>query len=247
MPPVHDQAIVLRHLDFSETSQVLACLTREHGQRRLIAKGIKRGTKKGKPSTTIDLLERGDIVFILKSHGEAGLAILSEWRQADAYLGLRASLPAWYAAQYAAEITGAMTEEADPHPEVFDALAGLLQALAAGSAAMPCVVVYQCGLLLAAGFWPDLTRCMLCDRPAPPGRAAYYAVTQGGLICRQCEPQVPEKRYLNADTIEALRSRRFDERTTAAGFDVLDETISIAVGRPMSLAAGLRNTAAGLG
>ncbi len=37
MASVKDVAIVLRRLDYSETSQVLAMLTREHGQQRLIA------------------------------------------------------------------------------------------------------------------------------------------------------------------------------------------------------------------
>jgi DNA repair protein RecO (recombination protein O) len=236
MPPIRDQAIILRHLDFSETSQVLACLTREHGPRRFIAKGIKRGTKKGKPSAAIDLLERGEVVFLVKPHSDASLAILSEWHQADAYLGLRTNLHAWYAAQYAAEITSTMTEEADPHPEVFDALASLLAALADGTPVLPAVVTYQRELLTAAGFWPDLTRCVMCDRPAPPGRAGYYSATQGGLICRQCEPRVPVKQYLSADSLEALRSGQFNEKTSGAAFEVLDYTMANAIGRPMSLA-----------
>lgn len=226
---------MLRHLDYSETSQVLACLTREHGQRRLIAKGIKRGTKKGKPSTTIDILERGEMVFIVRPQAENDLAILTEWKQLDAHLGLRDSLPAWYAGQYAAEITSAMTEEADPHPELFDALAALLNALATGSLPLVSLVSYQCGLLISAGLWPALDRCMLCNRPAPSGRAGYYSPVQGGLICRQCEPQVSMKTYVGAAALEALRLRRFDSSTSEHIFVTLDATIAIAAGRPMSL------------
>lgn len=236
MPPEKDEAIVLRHLDFSETSQVIACLTRAHGPRRLIAKGIKRGTGKGKPSSIIDLLERGEVVFIVKTQGDAGLSILTEWRQIDAHLALRRDLRAWYAAQYAAEITAAMTEEADPHPELYDALAGLLSRLGEGGPALMPLAAYQCGLLTSTGFWPDLTRCVSCDRPAPPGRAGYYAAAQGGLICRQCEPQIPGKRFLAADLLGALRERRFNEVQAAAAFPVLDETIANAVGRPMAVA-----------
>ncbi len=247
MPPIRDEAIVLRHLDYSETSQVLACLTREHGPRRFIAKGIKRSTKQGRPSATIDLLERGTAVFLVKAHAEDSLALLTEWQQADAYLGLRTHLPAWYAAQYAAEITSAMTEEADPHAEVFDALAGLLHALASGSEVLPAIVGYQCGLILSTGFWPDLSRCMVCNRPAPPGRAGYYAPVQGGLVCRQCEPQVSVRHYVKADTLQALRTREFDgggaeaarsdrPNATSAAFHLLDQTIGTAVGRVMALA-----------
>ena len=55
MPLVKDEAIVLRRLDSSESSQVLVFFTREHGPQRLIAKGIKRGTKQ-RFATGIDLL-----------------------------------------------------------------------------------------------------------------------------------------------------------------------------------------------
>lgn len=243
MPPLKDQAIVLRHLDYSETSQVLACLTRLHGPRRLIAKGIKRSTKKGKPSAAIDLLEYGEMVFIDHGHSGEGLAILTEWQQTDAHLGLRDNLRAWYAGQYAAEITSAMTEEADPHPELFDALAGLLQALAAGSPPLISIVSYQCALLIAAGLWPDLDRCVMCNRPAPSGRAGYYAAVQGGLVCRQCEPQLAAKQFVSSVTLDALRSRQFDAATAEQAFAILDATIATAVGRPMSLATAIQKWA----
>ena len=40
-----DQAVVLLRYDYSETSQIVALMTRDHGVVRAIAKGIKRGTK----------------------------------------------------------------------------------------------------------------------------------------------------------------------------------------------------------
>jgi DNA repair protein RecO (recombination protein O) len=235
MPPVKDQAIVLRHLDYSETSQVLACLTRQHGPRRFIAKGIKRATK-NKAASIIDLLEQGEVVFLVRPQSDSELSILTEWRQVDAHLGLRTNLHAWYCAQYAAEITSTMTEEADPHPELFDALAALLQSLASGTAALPAIVAYQCALLITAGVWPDLTRCVVCDRPAPDGRAGFYAPIQGGLVCRSCEPAVPGRHYVRAANLDALRSRQFDPASSAAVFELLDETVTAASGRPSSLA-----------
>lgn len=234
MPPVRDQAIVLRHLDYSETSQVLACLTREHGPRRFIAKGIKRGTRH-KAATLIDLLEEGEVVFLIRPQSNSELSILTEWQQLDAHLGLRNNLHAWYAALYAAEVTSAMTEEADPHPELFDALRVLLGRLSAEGAVLPAVVSYQCAVLRVAGLWPDLTRCTVCDRPAPPGRAGYYSAIQGGLVCRSCEPKVPDRKYLAAAHLDALRTRRFDEASALLLFELLDETIATAAGRPTSL------------
>ena len=98
MPAIKDEAITLRRLDYSETSQVLVFLTREHGCRRLIAKGIKRGTRQ-RFATGIDLLERGQIMFISKSQSDASLGTLTEWRQLDAYMGLRGDLRRLYSGQ----------------------------------------------------------------------------------------------------------------------------------------------------
>jgi len=240
MGAIKDQAIVLRRLDYSETSQILAFLTREHGPRRLIAKGVKRSTKT-KFAIGIDLLERGSVVFIPKTQGERSLATLTEWRQIEAYLGMRDNLRRWYAAQYAAEITSAMTEEADPHPELFDALVACLGTLAHCEDPLPLLADYQCALLTSAGLWPDLTRCVVCGRPAPPERAGYFSAHQGGLICRQCEPTLVEKRTIPAAILTALRSCRFDTTTARNAFEVLDYTISHAMGRAPALSETMRS------
>jgi DNA repair protein RecO (recombination protein O) len=233
MGVIRDEAIVLRRLDYSENSQVLAFLTREHGPQRLIAKGIKRGTKK-KFATGIDLLERGHVLYIPPLR--EGLGTLTEWQQTEAHLGLRAELARWYAAQYAAEITGGMTQEADPHPELFDALAALLEALSAGSEPLRVLTAYQRALLTATGLWPDLTRCVICDRAAPPGRAGWFSAHQGGLVCRSCEPPLVEKRKLSAAALTALRENPAAAETLPPVFDILDYTIGQALGRPSTLA-----------
>jgi DNA repair protein RecO (recombination protein O) len=225
MPAIKDQAVALRRLDYSETSQVLLFLTREHGPRRLLAKGIKRSTKK-KPAAGIDLLEHGLLEFSSRAGGDSGLGMLMEWQQVNIYLGLRTGLDRLYAAQYAAEVTAGMVEEADPHPEVFDALVGLLEGLVAGGEALPLLTRYQATLLAGVGLWPDLTRCMLCDKPAPPGRAGFFSAGQGGLICRDCVNRVPEKTKVNASILDALRKGEFDNTTAPGSFEFLDYTFT---------------------
>ena len=53
-----DNAVCLRKLDYSETSQVLTLFTAGHGLVRVIAKGQKRSTKT-KVGVGVDLLEWG--------------------------------------------------------------------------------------------------------------------------------------------------------------------------------------------
>ncbi len=235
MSLIQDEAITLRRLDYSETSQVLVFFTREHGRSRLIAKGIKRSTKK-KYAVGIDLLERGRAVFTTGRSNHQGLGTLTEWRQIEAHLGLPDSLKRLYAAQYAAEITTAMTEDEDPHSQLYDSLADLLEKLSHGTDPLPAVIDYQCDLLYAAGFWPDLTRCVICDRLAPPGRAGYFSATQGGLVCRRCQENLPEKRLLPAKVLTALRQKDYSPGKAEEIFDLLDYAISQNWGKQTTLA-----------
>ncbi|MGQ9649081.1 MAG: DNA repair protein RecO [Phycisphaerae bacterium] len=235
MPTIKDEAITLKHLDYSETSQVLVFLTREHGCRRLIAKGIKRGTSK-RFAAGIELLERGQVVFIAKSQSDSSLGTLTEWRQLDAYMGLRDDLRRLYGGQYAAEITTAMVEEADPDTNLFDALRDLLGGLACGAEPLALLVSYQCALLRSAGLWPDLSRCVLCGKPAPAGRAGFLVVQEGGLACRDCERGIADKRKVSGATLDALRAAQLTPATAGDAFDLLNYTIAHVIGRQPSLA-----------
>src|SRR5262245_23108115 len=115
MSLLKDHAIALRRLDFSETSLVLAIFTREHGQQRVIAKGIKRSTKQ-KASVGIDLLELASVVIFQRAGHEDRMGTITEWQQQNTFPHLRSDLARWYAAQYAAEAVTQLTEVNDPHP-----------------------------------------------------------------------------------------------------------------------------------
>jgi DNA repair protein RecO (recombination protein O) len=201
-----DDAIVLRLAEYSETSQIVWLLTARSGLVRLIAKGVRRATAK-RPAVGLDLLEYGEAAFI-PPRGEAGLGTLTEWLQRDAFTGLRSNLPALYAGLYAAEATGALIEEFDPHPDVFAALHGLLGGLAAAPAGDPLaagrrLAEFQQALLAALGYAPNLVACVACGKQRGPGRGAYFSAAAGGLLCRACQAGYADKRRLTAAMLDA--------------------------------------------
>ncbi|MEK6642859.1 MAG: DNA repair protein RecO [Planctomycetota bacterium] len=239
MSIVRDQAIVLRRLDYSETSQVLAVFTRDHGQQRLIAKGIKRGTKT-RASTGIDLLELGAVMFSLRPGKEGVLATMTEWRQEENFAHLRRDLVRSYAAQYAAEATAQLTEVHDPHPGLFDALAAMLHALREGEP-LARLDQFLWALLTEIGLRPELDHCMSCGRSVHEDRVAYLSSRQGGAICRDCEPAVVEKRRTSGDVISWLADgAAADAGPMKQSFDLLDYYITETVGKPLRLAEPLR-------
>jgi DNA repair protein RecO (recombination protein O) len=240
MAILKDQAIVLRRLDYSESSQVLLFFTREHGSQRLIAKGVKRSTKK-RYGTAIDLLERGHVAWIRKAASETQLGTLTEWKQINAYLGLRSELIRLNGAQYAAEITGMLTADNDPHPLLFDALAESLHTLASGRSALPAIVAYQQTVLQEVGLWPDFERCVITGRAAPAGRPAYYSATQGGLVSRDQAGTLREKRLIPAKVLDHIRRRDWADDVAEPIFHVFNYTISHAAGKPPATTRPLLN------
>jgi len=136
-----DQGIVLRVSDYSEHSQIITLFTRAAGQVRLIAKGARRGTKQ-RVAPGLDLLELGQLSFA-RPRGDAGLGTLVEWRQMDAFLGLRDRPAPLHAGLYVAELLAALTVEFDPEPGLFDAALDVLRGLSAGQSGAPSIATWD--------------------------------------------------------------------------------------------------------
>jgi DNA repair protein RecO (recombination protein O) len=240
MSLVKDLAIVLRRLDYSETSQVLAMLTRSHGQQRLIARGVKRPAK-GRAATGIDLLELGHVVFSLRPGREESLATLTEWRQSDTFPHLRRELTCCYAAQYAAEAASRLTEVHDPHPGLFAALHELLLALATADP-VERLVGFLWRLLEEIGLRPELGVCMNCGREVGGSGAAYFSSREGGAICRDCEASMVEKFPVSPGTLALLAGGGpATGGQAAAAFNLLDYHLTQTLAGPLRLSGPLRN------
>ena len=200
MSIIADDAVVLARLDYSESSQVIVLLTRTHGKVRAIAKGVKRSTK-ARFAVGIDLLEVGHLMVSARSVRSENLATVTEWKQTRPLCGLREKLHRLHGAQYAAEITSHLTEDWDPHPDLFDALVATLTTLSeAAEAVVPCVA-YQRALLESIGSMPRFDACVRCDRSE---ELTHFSAFEGGMICRLCEPTQIEKRRVTGRTLATL-------------------------------------------
>lgn len=152
MPTVVDDAICVRHWDFSETSQTVSLFCREHGLLRGLAKGAKR--ERGRFSGGIDLLTRGQVVAIVKPGRE--LATLTDWDLQQTFRWLREDLDANRAAFYMVELLLRLITDGDPHPRVFDALISSLEMARFPSAIDQALLRYQWLLLEETGYRPRL-------------------------------------------------------------------------------------------
>jgi len=193
-----DLAICLRVTDFSETSQVVALLTSNHGLVPMIAKGAKRTSKSGAStfSGPIDLLVTGQAVFI-PAKAASELATLTAWQLLNHQTRLRTTLPALYAAMICADITLALLHPHDPHQDVFAELTATLDLLATPQ--QPRVLVaYAKTALVAAGYQPQLDSCLNCARPLAADEQAAFSPRAGGILCASCRSTVATKTPLVA-------------------------------------------------
>ncbi len=199
MPSEKATAIVIRTVEFSETSLVVTLFTREYGKIGALAKGARR--LKSPFESALDLLALCRIVFLHKSSD--ALDLLTEAKLLRRFRPAGRDLSGLYAGYYVAELLGALTDEDDPHPELFDLADEALAALAAGESVAKQVMRFELGALRCLGHMPSLDACVECGKPvAPAGRVAFGSV-DGGVLCSACRQGKGQITMVNAGVIRA--------------------------------------------
>jgi DNA repair protein RecO (recombination protein O) len=173
---VTDEAICIRHWDFSETSQTVSLFSRSHGLLRGLAKGSKRVG--GRFSGGIDLLTRGQVVAIVKPGRE--LSTLTDWTLLSTYRSLRTSLGANQSAYYVVDLVQRLVADGDPHPKLYDAVVDSLRALDEGQDCAAVLLAFQWLLLDEAGYKPSLKDPNELD--AQDATTLHFAPDGGGLV-----------------------------------------------------------------
>jgi DNA repair protein RecO (recombination protein O) len=219
VPPITDTAYVLRHWPFSETSQTVAVFGKRSGVLRGLAKGARR--EKGAFSGGFEVLDRGQIVAIIKPND--ALAILTEWDLTRRPRSIYLSLPAHHAALYIADLVRHTLTEADPHPELWDAMDGAIQSLDDGADPMRVVLRFQWATLGETGHRPDLRE----PADAEPESPVLGFDPAAGRLLPDPGPDHsgPEIWRIRASTLDQLRGIDSGGRGDAAGDPGNPETL----------------------
>ena len=194
-------AIVIRQADFSETSRVVTFFSRDFGKIATVAKGAKR--LKGPFEAAIDLLAACQIVFIRKS--TSGLDILTEAELVARFQPNAANLLGLYGGYYIAELLDGVTEPYDPHPTLFDEAAFLLKRLSTESDSRLSVLRFELTTLQEIGQLPSFDQCIACGRENLAGLKFAHWVSQGGLLCPNCQRPEYQSKKIQAGTVAILR------------------------------------------
>jgi DNA repair protein RecO (recombination protein O) len=210
-----DTAICIRAIDYSETSQIVTFFTRATGKISAIAKGSKR--PKSAFDGPIEIFSHGQIVF--SDSNKEKLATLTEFEQQSSFTNLANNLFAMNCSLFAAELVNNLTDDYDPHPELFDSFLQFLQNINESQVTsretrdtrheLSLLILFQLALLKEVGLRPILNACANCktryERRATSDEF-YFSSSANGLICRDCEASFPDKIRLTKNAANCLAS-----------------------------------------
>lgn len=201
MPSEKTRAIVVRLVDFSETSCVVTLFTRDFGKIGALAKGARR--PKSPFESALDLLAVCRIVFLHKSSDS--LDVLTEATLERRFRGATRDLSRLYAGYYIAELLRDSTQAGEPLPALYDAAEAGLRELDGQVHVHRIVLRFEMHSLHLLGHLPALFGCAACGRSIEVAGHMLFGQEAGGLLCSRCRVGQRQVVRAAARTIEVLQ------------------------------------------
>lgn len=177
-----DEAIVLHTQKLGEADRIITMLSREHGQIRAVAKGVRKTTSRFgahlEPFTVVDV----------QLHPGKSLDIVTQVVTINAYGSLLAAdYDLYTAASVMAETAQRLTADSDDGSHAqYLLLMGGLHALAHRRHDRSFILnSYLLRSFAIAGWAPSFHDCASCGVEGPH---AAFSIPEGGAVCHECRP-----------------------------------------------------------
>lgn len=194
-------AIVLRVVEFSETSCVVTLFSKDFGKISALAKGARR--PKSPFEAALDLLAVCRIVFLRKSSD--GLDLLTEAKLERRFKSASREIARLYAGFYVIELLRDLTDNHDPHPDLFEAAVSALTAIDSGADVAAQVLRFEVTLLRELGQLPSLDTCVGCGQEFEIAGRVAFGMESGGVLCAACRPGRRQVLSVTAGAIKSLQ------------------------------------------
>lgn len=184
---IRTEAVVLRSLDYGETSQIVTLFTREKGKIGVMAKGARR--PKSSFGATLQPMAYTQVVFYYKP--TRTLQTLSESSHVESFHQLRRGLKTITVGLRIVELVDALMEEEDAQPQVLDLLVSTLRRLNASDVRATNLWPYaQLRLAKVLGMGPAVERASV---EAVTGEEGLLSLADGGVYPPDATPEVPRQ------------------------------------------------------
>ena len=199
-------AIVLKTVDYSESSLIVDVFTREMGKVRGIAKGARR--LKNPFETSLDLLASIRLSFI-RTNSDS-LDIFTEAKLRRRFRPSSRNFRGLCAGYYAIELLDLGVADYQAQPELWTLADSTLERFQYGGDVFARLTCFETCFLEALGVFPAVRHCADCGLELPLERAnelsrrVFFDVDAGGVVCSRCRTK--KTRYgLVETTIGALK------------------------------------------
>ncbi len=192
------RGVVLRAVNYRETSRILTLFSYDKGRITVSAKGCLRPKCRERAATE---------QFTL---GEYGLSerscryYLNTACIENAHYNLRFDIDRLALATYFAELCESVLNEEEPQPELFDLLTSMLAALC-DEKTNPALarLFFEVKAMDILGFRPEVSSCAACGGDL--NEKLWFSVSAGGLVCEACRPEAADVKAILPGAAALLR------------------------------------------
>jgi len=176
----HSEAIVIRGVDFSETSRIVTVLTPDRGKVALMAKGVRR--KNSALSGLLDSYNRVSLHYQWKD--TRSVQTVTEGVLLDGYSKIKTDLEKSTFGSFILELVGKLSHDNSPNEDVYAVLINGLNQFGEWQGEVRTFISWWALQLLShAGFAPSVDQCGGCGELL--GDSIHFS-NATGLVCGNC-------------------------------------------------------------
>lgn len=171
--------ITLKQHALGEYDKILVLFTREHGLKRVVAKGARRA--KSKLGGKSEPLYRATWFLATGKH----MDVVAQCETEHAHRSLRTDLDRLLHGMYLAELIEAFLEEGEAHPELFDLFSACLLAMEVAESPELITAWFELAFLHGLGYELELSACVQCGEGLGV-EGCGFSGEGGGALCDGC-------------------------------------------------------------
>ncbi|MDR3111079.1 MAG: DNA repair protein RecO [Planctomycetaceae bacterium] len=223
-PVQNDEAVVLRSVEFSESSNVLTIFTRNSGKIHCLAKGARQ--LKNPFESSLDLMAHIFVTYISKK-GEQ-LDLLTEAKLIKRFRPRDENYAGVFAGLYFIELLNELTADHDPNKQLFDLATATLRRFAVGTNVCRTLLRAEWKLLERIGHLPSLEHCIECNKTLDPQTNQHriaFGLVDGGVLCSNCRSGRSQVVTVSADGLRTLNTMASSDRNLWRTLPIQNETM----------------------
>ena len=203
---VKTEAVVVKRMDYRDTSLIVNLLTREFGRLTVIAKGARDPRNRLGP--LLDSMNHLQVVLYKKEGRD--LHLVTQCASLQRFPQLTTDLARLGCSLSILELGYTVSEAEEESTALFSSVVDALGAIDRGENPTSVLLLFESRLLSLLGFRPDLFRCVCCGaamRLRGGGtKITSFRLRSDGIVCHQCRDAGGLGAFeIHPDSLEALQ------------------------------------------